>query len=147
MTTGLLSGMSGLLVLATLQVDGTYRGDVLPGMILVAIAAACGFVTFTIAGVDGTTEENAGIASGILSAGGQIGSALGLATLVSIAVSVQVSEAAAQIPRSQALVDGFAAAYQVGAGILFVGAVIAAVFLRSTASNTAATAAKMSASN
>lgn len=147
MTTGLLSGMSGLLVLATLQVDGTYRGDVLPGMILVAIAAACGFVTFTIAGVDGTTEENAGIASGILSAGGQIGSALGLATLVSIAVSVQVSEAAAQIPRSQALVDGFAAAYQVGAGILFVGAVIAAVFLRSTASNAAATAAKMSASN
>ena len=66
---------------------------------------------------------------GILNAGGQIGSALGLATLVSIAVSVLASELAQGVNRSQALVDGFSKAYTVGAGLLLVGAVIAASFL------------------
>ena len=129
MPTGLAAGMLGLILLSRISVDGTYAGDVLPGMCLIAFAAACGFVTFTIAGVDGTTEENAGIASGILNAGGQIGSALGLATLVSIAVSVLASELAQGVNRSQALVDGFSKAYTVGAGLLLVGAVIAASFL------------------
>ncbi|CAB4875715.1 unannotated protein [freshwater metagenome] len=138
MPLGLISGFLGLLKLSQLSVGGTYPTDVLPGMLLVAFAAACGFVTFTIAGVDGTTEENAGIASGILSAGGQIGSALGLATLVSIAVSVSATKSANGTPFPVATVAGFSAAYHVAAFVLLVGAIIAATFLRSAAKNTAA---------
>jgi hypothetical protein len=127
-----LLGLAGLLVLSTISPDGTYLGDVLPGMVLLALGAACGFVTFTIAGVDGTTEENAGIASGILNAGSQIGSALGLATLVAIAVTIQAQELATGTAPSQAAVDGFTAAYQVGAVILLAGAIMTASLLRSS---------------
>ena len=132
MTFGLLAGMVGLLVLSMIVPDGTYLRDVLPGMVLLAIGATCGFVTFTIAGVDGTTEENAGIASGILNAGSQIGSALGLATLVAIAVSVQLDKLSTGVPPGQAAVDGFVTAYRVGAAILLFGAVLTAVLLRNS---------------
>ena len=130
MTFGLLSAVFGLLYLSMLQADGTYLEDVLPGMLLLGIGASCGFVTFTIAGVDGTTDENAGIASGIVNAGSQIGGALGLATLVTIAISVQVSGLAHGSSPAQATVDGFSAAYKVGACILTVAAAIVVVFLR-----------------
>ena len=132
MTLGLLLGMAGLIALTTISPDGTYLGDVLPGMLLLASGAACGFVTFTIAGVDGTTDENAGIASGILNAGSQIGSALGLATLVAIAVATQAAELVAGTSAPQAAVDGFVAAYRVGTVVLFLGAVMTAALLRNS---------------
>jgi EmrB/QacA subfamily drug resistance transporter len=133
MTSGLLIAVCGLIALSRIRPDGTYVGDVLPGMVLLALGAACGFVTFTIAGVDGTTDENAGIASGILNAGSQIGSALGLATLVAIAVSVQADELASGTSFAQASVDGFRASYLVGIGILLLGAVATATLLRPSA--------------
>lgn len=136
MTLGLLSGMFGLLALSTIRPDGTYLRDVLPGMLLLGFGAACGFVTFTIAGVDGTTDENAGIASGILNAGSQIGSALGLATLVAIAVTVQADELVAGTAPALAAVDGFSAAYLVGAGILLFGAILTASLLRNSSGKT-----------
>lgn len=139
MTLGLLCGMSGLLVLSTIRPDGTYVRDVLIGMMLLGFGAACGFVTFTIAGVDGTTDENAGIASGILNAGSQIGSALGLATLVAIAVTVQADALASGADPALAAVDGFSAAYRVGAGVLLFGAILTASLLRNSSGRTTAT--------
>jgi len=133
MTFGLLTAMTGLIVLSTISADGTYTRDVLIGMLLLGLGAACGFVTFTVAGVDGTTEENAGIASGILNAGSQIGSALGLATLVAIAVSVQASGLASGQSFGEASVDGFTTAYRVGAVILLFGAVLTTTLLRPSA--------------
>lgn len=133
MAFGLLAAMCGLLVLSTISENGTYVRDVLIGMLLVGLGAACGFVTFTIAGVDGTTEENAGIASGILNAGSQIGSALGLATLVAVAVSVQASGTASGQSFEAASVDGFTTTYRVGAAILLFGAVLTTTLLRPSA--------------
>lgn len=140
MTFGLLSAVCGLVVLSRIQADGTYLQDVLPGMALLALGAACGFVTFTIAGVNGTTDENAGIASGILNAGSQVGSALGLATLVAIAVSVQSSRLASGSGFGEASVAGFTTAYKVGAVILLVGAAVTATLLRPPSRGAAAAA-------
>jgi hypothetical protein len=131
MPVGLVVAAIGLFLLTGISADGTYVGDVLPGMVFVAEGASCGFATFTIAGVDGTTNENAGIASGILNAGSQVGSALGLATFVAIAVSVQATELAKGSSFAEAAVAGFTTTYQVAAVVLLVAAVGAATFLRS----------------
>jgi hypothetical protein len=75
------SPMSGL------RAHGTYLADVLPGLILVPLGGGLVLVGSTVAGVDGATGEDAGIATAMNNASMQIGSAIGLAALVSLGVS------------------------------------------------------------
>jgi hypothetical protein len=86
------------------------------------------FVPITLIATTGLAAEDAGLSSGLFNTSQQVGGALGLAVLSSLAAtrtshSVGVSHAAA-------LVDGFQLAFLVGAGLMLAGIAVLAVMLR-----------------
>jgi EmrB/QacA subfamily drug resistance transporter len=133
LTTGLLVGAAGLGLLTQVSVDGSYLADVLPGSILLALGIGMAFVPLTIAATANVPDSDAGLASGILNTSQQIGGALGLAILGTLAAGRTASFAG---PAPEALVAGYQRAYLAGAILLAVGAVLSAVLLRGVAIKT-----------
>jgi EmrB/QacA subfamily drug resistance transporter len=140
----LIAGM-GLITAALLwfsQVSapgGSYLGDVLFPSLLAAVGLGLAFVSVTIGAVAGITDEDAGLASGLINTAQQVGGALGLAILAAVAnASTDNSSAASHLV---ALNDGFRIAFLVGAGFAVAGAILAAVLIDSRDSREAAVAA------
>jgi len=129
--TVLVTGMSlltvGLLYFTQVSVDGSYVGDLLPGFLVIAMGMAFSFVAISIAALAGVEAKDAGLASGLINTSQQIGGALGIAVLSSVAVSHTHSGEGA----SQALTNGFHAAFWVGAAIAAVGVLASIVLVRS----------------
>jgi MFS family permease len=115
----------GLLWFTQVSVGGSYLVDLLPGFLLVAMGMAFSFVPISIAALAGIEAEDAGLASGLINTSQQIGGALGIAALSSIAISH--SDGAS---RAAALTNGFHAAFWLGAAVAAVGVVVALVLVR-----------------
>jgi EmrB/QacA subfamily drug resistance transporter len=132
---------AGLLLYARIPVDGGYGSDVvLPGL-LVSSGIGFSFVPATIAAVTGVPSHEAGLASGLVNTSRQMGGALGLAILASLATAHTdqlVSSRDLPLPPIVALTDGFHRAFVVGAGFAAIGALIAFVFLPGLRSRRAA---------
>lgn len=78
---------SGLYWLSRIPVNGTFWGDVAPGLALLGFGMGGTFVSVTIAATTGVHHRESGIASGILNTAQQVGGAVGLAVLTGIATS------------------------------------------------------------
>jgi EmrB/QacA subfamily drug resistance transporter len=121
---GLALSTVGYILLAGLSPHGTYLGDVLPGLLLVPLGGGLVLVGSTVAGVDGATGQDAGIATGMNNASMQIGSAIGLAALVSLGTShAAVLARAGQGPLTAAA-HGYALSFAVAAGVTGFGALL-----------------------
>jgi EmrB/QacA subfamily drug resistance transporter len=120
LVSGLVLTTIGLLLFTQISADGSYLGDVLVPSVIVAVGLGLSFVSLTIVAVSGVTDHDAGMASGLLNTAQQVGGALGLAVLSSIATS---KIAGARDPAS--LTDGFQSAFAVGAGFAALGVVLA----------------------
>jgi fucose permease len=127
---GMLLGTAGMLLFLRLGVGGDYVTDLLPGIVLVSIGMGLTFVPVTLIATSGIDAGDAGLASGLLNTSQQIGGALGLAILSTLATSKTASSLKSGADNSQALVDGFHIAYIAGAAFLFSGAVLLAVMLK-----------------
>ena len=79
------------------------------------------FVSLTIAALAGTKPDEAGLASGLINTSQQIGGAVGIAILSTIATSTTSDEVASGTPVPAALTEGFRHAFWAGAAIAFVG--------------------------
>ena len=111
---------------------GSYVADVLGPSLLAAVGLGLAFVPVTIAAVAGTEPHEAGLASGLINTSQQVGGALGLAILATIANSRTQSQARAGVHNpSVALTSGFDRAFLIGAGFAIVGAVLAALIISS----------------
>ena len=77
----------GMLLLLDDDADGTYLADVLPGLIPISIGMGLTFVPVTLIATSGVSHEDAGLASGLFNTSQQIGGALGLAILSTLAVN------------------------------------------------------------
>ncbi len=130
---GLLLIASGLLWFS--QVPGTggsYVTDVLGPSLLAAVGLGFSFVPVTIAAVTGTKPHESGLASGLINTSQQVGGALGLAILATVANSRTQSLFHAGVDNaSVALTKGFDRAFLFGAGFAIVGALLAAVLISS----------------
>ena len=84
---GMLLITLGLLWFSRVSVGGDFVGDILGPSLLAALGLGFGFVTSTIAAVSGVDEHEQGLASGLINTSQQIGGALGLAVLSTIATS------------------------------------------------------------
>ena len=91
---------------------------------------AFAFVSISIAALAGVPAEEAGIASGLINTSQQIGGALGIAVLSSVAVAHTTDATKAGDAVPQALTSGFQAAFWVGAGIAAAGGVAALALIR-----------------
>jgi MFS family permease len=111
---------------------GTFAANVLGPSILAAIGLGLSFVPVTIAAVTGTRPQEAGLASGLVNTAQQIGGALGLAILATIANS-RTNEVihGGQHHIAIALTKGFERAFLVGSGFALFGAFLTAVLISS----------------
>jgi EmrB/QacA subfamily drug resistance transporter len=130
----MLVGMSlmalSLALFARAPVDGSFVLDVLPAMVLLGFGASFAFLTVILASVQGVPEDQAGLASGLVNTSQQMGGALGLAALASLAASRTEGRLEAGSEPVAALNAGFHAAFLLGAILLVLAGVLAATLLR-----------------
>jgi EmrB/QacA subfamily drug resistance transporter len=127
---GMVSLTAGLLYFTQVSVDGSYLGDLLPGFLLVAVGLGFSFVPISIAALAGIEPHEAGLASGLINTTQQIGGALGIAALSTIATSRTTDALAGGATKSSALVTGFHGAFWAGVIIAGVGVVAALTLIR-----------------
>jgi sugar phosphate permease len=124
---GMLMIVTGLLWFSRVSVDGSFTSDILGPSLFAAAGLGFSFVTTTIAAVSGVDENEAGLASGLINTSQQIGGAIGLAVLSSIATSYT-----ADITDLNDLTDGFQAAFLGGAAIAFLGFILTLILIRNS---------------
>jgi MFS family permease len=127
---GMLLVALGLVWFSRVSVGGGFLSDILGPSLLAALGLGFGFVTSTIAGVSGVKAHEQGLASGLINTSQQIGGALGLAVLSTIATSRTHHLVASGSGVAHALTGGFQAAFLGGAGIAALGFVATLVLIR-----------------
>jgi len=129
LATGMLLAAGGILYFSQISVNGTYLGTLLPGFMLAGVGLGLSFVPVTIGAVSGVPPQEAGVASGLINTTQQVGGALGVAVLSTIAISVTthfaVSHGHGRAAALTGLTHGFSAAFYVGAVVAGIGAVVA----------------------
>ena len=130
LASGMLLVAVGLLWFSGVSVGGSFISDILGPSLLAAIGLGFGFVTSTIAAVSGVGEREQGLASGLINTSQQIGGALGLAVLSTIATSRTNTALAGGAGLPHALTTGFQSAFLGGAVIAALGLAAALVLIR-----------------
>ena len=132
LSAGLLLTAAGGALYAQMPAGGHYFWDVFPGLLVSGVGLAFTFVPVMIAGLTGVQPADAGVASGLLNTSRQIGGAIGLAavtTIASTAAGHYADSHAVLASSGPALTHGFQAAFYALIGVALVGAAIAAVFI------------------
>ena len=133
---GIVIASSGLLLLSRVPTLGTYAGDLLPGLMLMSVGMGLTFVPITLIATTNVAAADAGLASGLLNTSQQLGGALGLAVLSTLAANTTSANlAAATLPVTQALrvgatVSGFRVAFFAAALLMLAGAVVLVATVR-----------------
>jgi EmrB/QacA subfamily drug resistance transporter len=127
---GMTALSAGLIYFTQVSAGGSYLGDLLPGLLLIAVGLGFSFVPISIAALAGVEPAEAGLASGLINMSQQIGGALGIAALSAIATSTTHSSIVSGTLRDAALTDGFQAAFMAAAGVALAGILVALVVVR-----------------
>ncbi len=127
---GMLFIFAGLVWFSRISVGGGFTTDILGPSLLAAAGLGFAFVTTTIAAVSGVPEEESGLASGLINTSQQIGGALGLAVLSSLATSHTSNVLADGSGLKDALTEGFQVAFLGGAAIAALGFVLTLVLIK-----------------
>jgi EmrB/QacA subfamily drug resistance transporter len=124
---------AGLLLLTRLPVDGSYVVDVAPAMVLTGVGAGLGFPALTGMAMSAATPEDAGVASGLYNTTVQVGGAIGLAILTTLASSRTHDLASSGSRQAPALVGGYHLAFLGAAMAAALAVALAATVLRPSA--------------
>ncbi|MFI6300103.1 MFS transporter [Nonomuraea sp. NPDC050790] len=115
----------GTLLLVSISVEGTFFGDLFWGLLIFGPGMGAAFVASQIAALDGVAEQDSGLAAGLVDTSFNIGSALGIAIVTSVTLSV--AGGAGHADSAEALTEGLRAAFSVSAAFAVLG--LAAAFL------------------
>ncbi|WP_406002948.1 MFS transporter [Streptomyces sp. NBC_00829] len=137
-TAALLTEAAGLMWLSQITAHGSYFANLLGPSILIGLGLSIAFVQLTALAVDGVPREDAGLAGGLVNTTRQVGGAIGLAALATLAGSVTV-QASAHQPHLEALTAGYRTVFTVAAAVLAATALLALLLTRSTSPRTATT--------
>jgi EmrB/QacA subfamily drug resistance transporter len=127
---GLVSIGAGLALMSQISVDGSYVAEVLPAMVLMGIGAGLSFPSIMTLAMGGVAPSEAGLASGLVNTTLQVGGAIGLAVLATLSTSRSDTLAAGGESAKAALTGGYQLAFLVGAGLIGLALVVAAVVLK-----------------
>ncbi|MCV7024415.1 MFS transporter [Mycolicibacterium novocastrense] len=157
--TGLVIAASGMTWLSTLQPESSYIAHLMPAMFVIAAGLGLVFVPMTLGAVSKVGDQDSGVASALLNTSQQVGGALGLAILTTIATSVanhRMPDAASALYRglavhdpalirsaSSALTDGYTTAFAVSAVFFLAGLLVSVVAINARPQQPAATATHM----
>jgi EmrB/QacA subfamily drug resistance transporter len=127
---GMIVAGGGLLLLSSASVGGSNVSDILPGLVPQSIGMGLTFVPVTLIATTNVADEDVGLASGLFNTLQQIGGALGLAVLSTLAADKTSAVLADGGAPAQALVDGFNTAFLAGAVLMVVGALLLLLLVR-----------------
>jgi EmrB/QacA subfamily drug resistance transporter len=117
----------GMFMLTGMSPDGSYAGDVLPGLIPIALGMGMTFVPIMLMATTGVHGDDQGLASGLLNTAQQVGGALGLAALSTVAFNHAAGQGG---DRAGALVSGYTTAFTVSGFLLAAGAALILLLIR-----------------
>jgi EmrB/QacA subfamily drug resistance transporter len=139
---GPAAAVVGLELLTRLSIHSHYVSILIP-LLIVSVGMGLSFVPLTLAAVSGVQPDEAGLASALLNTTQQVGGALGLAVLSSIAITAATSKlhslggaghgVVSRTAANIATTHGYTTAFQVGALIALLGLVISIVVIRTPA--------------
>jgi MFS family permease len=127
MAAGLIAIGAGMVLASRIAVDGGLP-YLLPAVVIAGCGLGCGAVPSTAAGTAAVDRGTQGLASGLLNTAAQVGTAVGIAGLVTFATARTSAAAGAATPTAAAVVDGYRAALLAGAGVA-AAALVAALAL------------------
>jgi len=130
LTVGMGVLLAGLVYFTQISVTGSYATDLLPGFFLIGIGLGFSFVPVSIAALAGVQGPEAGLASGLINTSQQVGGALGLAVLATVATTRTESELALGTAQPEALTSGFTLAFWVAVGFAVVSLATTLLVLR-----------------
>jgi predicted MFS family arabinose efflux permease len=122
--------IAGLLLFTQTPVDATYATDILPAMLLLGAGAGLGFPAIMQLAMSGVEPSDTGLASGLVNTSVQVGGAIGLAVLATLADGRTDEQVAAGVGQAEALNAGYHLAYLLGAGAAGLALVVALFVLR-----------------
>jgi EmrB/QacA subfamily drug resistance transporter len=128
---GMISLTAGVAYFTQVSVDGSYLGDLLPGFLLIGLGLGFSFVPISIAALAGVSHTEAGLASGLFNTTQQIGGALGIAALSTIATTQTEDRLSGGTALSPALVDGFHWAFYAAVAFAALGILAGLLLIRS----------------
>ena len=114
----------GMLLVTGITVHGSYVTQVLPGMLVMALGSGINFASFGIASVWAVSEQDASLAAGVQSTAQQVGGAVGLAVLATIALRNATTAVAHHTSVAIAQTNGAILAFRIGVGIAAVATLL-----------------------
>jgi EmrB/QacA subfamily drug resistance transporter len=126
---GMVLIAAGLAMFTQAPVDGGYVRDVLPVMIVLGLGIGVSFPALMTLAMSGATQEDAGLASGLVNTTAQVGGALGLAVLATLSTTRSDDLIAGGEGTASALTSGYHLAFLVGAVLVLAALVVAVTVL------------------
>ena len=127
--TGLAIATVGMLLYTQLSLSGSYLGELFPAVMVTSVGMGLTFVPVTLLATTNIPSEDAGLASGLFNTAQQIGGALGLAVLSTLAAT-RTSHREGALGHDAALVSGYHLAFLVGGSLMAVAIVVLATLIR-----------------
>jgi EmrB/QacA subfamily drug resistance transporter len=124
LATGFFLCAVGLWLTATIDVDATYAAHILPGMVMLGVGSGISFPAIGNAALHEVTGQDSSLASGVQSAMQQVGGALGLSCLVTLALRHAAGQIGNGTAPPVAATHGYVLAYHVGSVLLVIGGVL-----------------------
>ena len=127
--TGLATVGAGLVLLGHAPAGGTYPANILPGLVLIGFGAGFSFVAITTAALTQVQDAAAGLASGLLSSAAQLGGAVGLAVIVTLAATRTASLISSGATALAAEAGGLRLGFLLASGVAISASLLAATAL------------------
>jgi EmrB/QacA subfamily drug resistance transporter len=124
---GALLVSAGVLMLSRITVHGSYLTEVLPALVVIAFGSGLSFAAFGNASMHEVSGQDASLASGLQSTAQQVGGAVGLAVLATLAIRSTRSSMAHGVTAAVASTHGAVLAFRVGSVVALAGAVLVAL--------------------
>ncbi len=129
--TGLVFATGALALFTRTSVEGDYWTEVFPVMVLLGVGAGVSFPALMTLAMSGATPSDSGLASGLVNTTTQVGGAIGLAVLATLASQHSDNLIADGTSRDAALNSGYHLAYLIGAVLMGVAVAVAATVVES----------------
>jgi hypothetical protein len=114
----------GLWLTSGLDIGSSYLGGIFPGMVVLGFFSGVCFPAIGNAALHEVTGQDSSLASGVQNAMQQVGGAIGLSCLVTLALRHANGEIADGVSRGVAATAGYELSWQVGAVLLAIGGVL-----------------------